>query len=126
MVQTKDIYRGIAFPFRKGLNQFPEEVTDDLLIKETLVQLLLTSRNERVMRSGVGSNILGYVFEDNNEVLAAMIRTDVSAIVDRYEPRVSINEVQVARSDEAVIVTVLYTVISLRISDFVDLVLPST
>lgn len=110
---------GFSFPFRKGSTSFPEVATDDALIKESLVQLILTGRGERVMRPDVGSGAFRHIFEDNDEVLATLIQNEVSQVIGQYEPRVSLLSVNVAKGDPdtdngpaSVIVTINYIVLA--------------
>jgi phage baseplate assembly protein W len=62
------------------------------------------------MRPDFGTNIIHYIFDNNDDLLAELIRSDVFSAVGRYEPRVILTDVQVVRSDETVDVTLLYVV----------------
>jgi phage baseplate assembly protein W len=114
------IYTGISFPFRKSGVQLPAPATDDDLIKESLKQIILTSPGERLMRPTVGSGARSFVFETNDQLLAAQIRTNVGNSIARLEPRVMVQAIVVERvkSDksgdprdlDSVIVTVHYVV----------------
>jgi phage baseplate assembly protein W len=116
-ITTTSIYKGISFPFRKGSSQYPEQSTDAALIKESLSQLIQTSRRERVMRPEFGSNSWGYLFEENDEVLAALIRTDIGAVVSKYEPRIRLIDVLSTRKDSTVWVSLLYYIPALQRED---------
>jgi phage baseplate assembly protein W len=116
-ITTTNIYKGISFPFRKGSSQYPEQATDATLIKESLSQLIQTSKRERVMRPEFGSNAWGYLFEENDEVLAALIRTDIGAVVSKYEPRIRLIDVLSTRKDSTVWVSLLYYIPALQRED---------
>lgn len=116
-ITTTSIYKGISFPFRKGSSQYPEQATDAALIKESLSQLIQTSRRERVMRPEFGSNAWGYLFEENDEVLAALIRTDIGAVVSKYESRIRLIDVLSTRKDSTVWVSLLYYIPALQRED---------
>jgi hypothetical protein len=110
---------GFSFPFRKGSTSFPEVATDDALIKQSLVQLILTGRGERVMRPDVGSGAFRFIFEDNDDFLLTVIQTEVNQVVSKYEPRVSLISVDVTKGDpdtdtgaNSVIVTLRYIVLA--------------
>lgn len=115
------IFNGISFPFRRGGTSFPAEATDDQLIKESLVQLILTQNGERIMRPDMGSNALSFIFEPNNLVLAQTLRAEIQAVVAKFEPRVVLTDVGVERDLDAaqVIVTIEYVVIASRTSSSV-------
>lgn len=62
---------GIAFPFRiNDLGQVALATSDDN-IRGKILQVLLTSPGERVMRPEFGSGLRDLVFDPNNEVVAA-------------------------------------------------------
>ena len=103
------IFRGISFPFRKSATAFPVPSTDDSLIKESLVQIIMTGNGERVMRPEFGSNALSFIFEPNDDTLANMIRSTVSKAIARYEPRVVVRDIAVSREDSLVEVNISYT-----------------
>lgn len=113
-IRTTKVYKGISFPFRKGSTQYPAEATDGTLIKESLKQLIQTSKKERVMRPDAGTNAWGYLFEENDEVLEALIRADINAIVSKYEPRVKLIDVLTTRAESNVWVTLIYYVPALQ------------
>ena len=110
---------GISFPFRKGSSNFPEVATDDDLIKQDLLQLVLTGAAERVMRPSFGSNVYAYVFEDNSELLQERIEAELTQLIGQFEPRVALLGVDVVRGDQAneaeatsITITISYFVLS--------------
>jgi hypothetical protein len=106
------IYKGIAFPFQISAQAFPASVTDSDLIKQSLVQIIMTARSERIMRPDFGSDAYSYIFESLNENLTALIRSTIASSVSKYEPRVLLQAIDVAREDTLVTVTVNYIVIA--------------
>lgn len=84
--------------------------TDDDLIKESLLQLVLTSRGERIMRPDLGNGVLGLVFENNTEVLSDMIRAELQSAISRFEPRVSLVDTLTRRKESSVTVTIRYVI----------------
>lgn len=103
-------YSGISFPFRRSATSLPARATDNELIRQSLVQIVSTTKGERVMRPDFGTNIINYIFDNNDDLLAELIRSDVFSAVGRYESRVILTDVQVVRSDETVDVTLQYVV----------------
>ncbi len=103
-------YSGISFPFRRSATSLPARATDNELIRQSLVQIVSTTKGERVMRPDFGTNVINYIFDNNDDLLAELIRSDLFSAVGRYEPRVILTDVQVVRSDETVDVTLLYVV----------------
>ena len=99
----------MAFPFQKGSLAFPREVTDADLIKQSLIQIVMTPKKSRVMRPNFGTNVLSYIFESNNAILSTLIRREVINAILTYEPRVRLNAVGVHREDASVVITLVYT-----------------
>lgn len=91
--------RSIAFPFRKGETAFPTPSVDSQAIKESVIQILTTSRSERIMRPSFGCNAFDYVFESFNEELRLRIERDVRQSISRWEPRVRVDSVQVTTDE---------------------------
>lgn len=118
------IFRGIKFPFKKG-RTFPERATDKEVIRDSLVQLILTSTTERVMRPDFGSNALSFVFENNDDVLAGLIRSEVQGVIAKFEPRIQTRNINVKRRDSSVIITVEYVILSSREVDRVGMEVPA-
>lgn len=120
------LYRGISFPFTKGETSFPEAAVDNDVIKQSLYQIVLTGPGERVMRPGFGTSAHKYVFENNDDLLSELVRTEVSASVGRYEPRVALRDIIVARSEDLteITVTLIYVIIATRTQDSVQIRVP--
>jgi hypothetical protein len=103
-------FRGIRFPFGKNSAAFPASVEDEELVRESIVQIVSTAKGERVMRDDFGSSAFSFVFENNTEVLAELIRNEVSGAIARYEPRAIVRDVQTLREDNQVTITIFYVV----------------
>jgi len=112
------IYQGLAFPFGPGPTSFPEGAQDDILIRDALIQLILTGFGERVMRPNLGSDAFSFVHEDNDDLLKSAIRTTIGNAVARNENRVILQRIDVQRHRnegegsylDTVIITVYYVV----------------
>lgn len=103
---------GIGFPFGPGTDGFPEPVSGDDLIRQSIIQLVMTRRGERVMRPELGTGASDYVFENNNEALAAALKMEIKTAIARFEPRALVTDVTIAQTDSEVIVNVEYMVIA--------------
>lgn len=80
---------GYNIPFLNGRTILPFQ-TDERLIKNDILQLLLTSPGERIMRPLFGSLINYSLFEQNTSDLIALIKEQIYDAILRFEPRVSI------------------------------------
>jgi len=106
------VYRAIAFPFQKGPTEFPQSSTDNALIKQSLVQLVMTGSGERVMRPSVGTSVVAYIFENVGPDTEGRIRDDISSVIAKYEPRVNVLSIDMLTEDTTISVLINYIVIA--------------
>ena len=118
-------FRGIAFPFGKSNTSFPAEVEDAELIRQSIVQIVTTAKGERVMRPDFGSSAMSYIFENNNDLLAELIREEITTAVSKFEPRAIVRDVQTVRDENEVTVTIFYVVVLTGKQDSVEITVPS-
>lgn len=107
-------YMGIAFPFQEGDTSVPATVTDEDLVRQSLFQIILTQRFERVMRPEFGLGAFDFIFENNDDILAARVQRDVKSAIARFEPRALVTGVGVEKDEEgtSAIITVDYVLVS--------------
>ena len=87
-------FKDINITFKK------HPVTDDLVvsrdasaIKQAIVNLLLTNKGERLMNPDYGSDIRSYLFEPLDYGTASQITGNIRYTIDRWEPRISIQDI---------------------------------
>ena len=113
---------GIAFPFRKGDQSDPQVSVDNQSIKESLVQLVMTAKGERVMRPTLGCNAYGYVFESQDGALDTLVRTDIATTIATYEKRVRVLSIDIERPEENhALITINYVVVATKQLDSVTI-----
>lgn len=97
---------GYNIPFLNGRTILPFQ-TDERLIKNDILQLLLTVPGERIMRPTYGCNINSALFEQNTTELRSFIKEQIYEAITENEPRVSLEfrdvSVTTDRSNENVI-----------------------
>jgi phage baseplate assembly protein W len=118
-------YRGIAFPFQKGEQAFPTPVTDDLLVRQSIEQILMTTPTERVMRPAFGCNLQKFVFDNNDDLLPQLLRMEIVGAIGKWEPRAAIQDVEFQRKDSELIVTVSYVVTATGTLNTVNVAVPT-
>lgn len=120
-------FRGINFPFTKSSTALPAPASDSDLIRQSLIQIIMTGKNERVMRPDFGSGVLRFVFENNDDLLEELIRAEVTSAVGRFEPRVALQDILVERDEEKALVTItlVYVLVTTRQQDTVEIVVPT-
>jgi len=105
-------YRGVAFPFQKGSQSLPAATFDDDLVRMSLQQILQTQRGERPMRPQFGCDMQQYVFENNDDILTQILRSEISSTLARWEPRARLDNISFTRDEAFVTVLIEYTVVA--------------
>ena len=92
------VWFGFNPPFVNRTAVLPFQ-TDDRLIKNDLLQLLLTSPGERVMRPEFGTALKGFMFEQLTDSDVEALRQSILFSIERFEPRVSVVTLHIDRDD---------------------------
>jgi phage baseplate assembly protein W len=100
--------------FHKDLTQNP--ISEDLAlkineeaVKESIKNLILTDKGERLMQPLVGGNIRAMLFENNTPATIKLIQEQVKATIRQYEPRAALLDVVVTSSlDESTVQVAVY------------------
>ena len=91
---------------------------DARLVKNDLIQLLLTNFGERVMRPDIGSPIPSLQFENMVDGDIAIIKADIAGSIAKYEPRVTVDEIQIKlKQDDSMIIINIFGAVNLSPSD---------
>ena len=91
---TFQTFKDLSVTFKK------HPVTDDLVtvkdkaaIVQSITALLLTRKGERPFQPQLGCGIQNVLFEPLDYASAAIIKTEITDVLNRYEPRISVNDV---------------------------------
>jgi len=91
---TFQTFKDLSVTFKK------HPVTDDLVtvkdkaaIVQAITALLLTRKGERPFQPQLGCGIQNVLFEPLDYASAAIIKTEITSVLNRYEPRISVNDV---------------------------------
>ena len=71
---------------------------DDFSVREVMLNILLTRPGERLQRPDFGAGLLNFVHQPNNESTRNLMASVIRKALDRWEPRVLIDAVDVAPS----------------------------
>jgi len=88
----KSRWFGINVPFVGGNERFFSRQSGLRIIKNDILQLLLTAPTQRVMRPTFGSDIPNYVFEGQEVNSLTRLRNNILDIMAREEPRVVVED----------------------------------
>lgn len=105
--------KGWGFPIRVDANGSIALVSRDREIEEAIRIILATSPGERPMRPEFGCGIHRYVFEPVDGSTAGMLMYEVRRALERWEPRITVNTVEVTydAEDRAVVyIDIRYTI----------------
>jgi uncharacterized protein len=95
-------------------------VTNDLLvtkneaaIKRSIINLILTKPGERFFNPNIGSRVSDLLFEPFDFVTAGLIHDEIKYTIEAFEPRVSLNTINVYMDDNlnAFDVEIVYTIV---------------
>jgi phage baseplate assembly protein W len=97
--KLKAQFWGYNPPFLGGPQNILSRQEDDRLIKNDILQLLLTVPGERVMRPDFGVPLRNFVFEHSIGSDLEILGADIVEALTRQEPRVTVDEVTVIPDD---------------------------
>lgn len=108
--------RTISFPFRKGDFAFPQVATDADAIRASIIQIITTTKGERVMRPDFGCNAFSYVFENNGSDFRINAEREVRQSIAKWERRVRVNSVNISSNEITepgqILIDIVYTILS--------------
>ena len=106
------IGQGWAYPLRTGRTGGIALVSRDDELAESMRLILMTAYGERPMRPEFGCAIHDYVFAPVDSTTAGRIAFEVRASLTRWEPRIDVEDVEVAidRDDPStLLITISYS-----------------
>ena len=115
-VTDAEIVKTLAFPYQLGQSGFPALASPNNAVFQSILALLLTGTNERLMHVDMGVNLHRMVFDNLTPILQARIATEVTRAIEDYEPRAQVLAVDSSIGTNtdggptAIIVNVLYRV----------------
>lgn len=98
--RSNRIYADLNLSFTK--NPATKDVArlfDVQAIKRAVKNIILTNKYERPFNSDFGCNLRGFLFENITEPLLVVIKDRISMAIEKFEPRVSVEDVFVKEED---------------------------
>jgi phage baseplate assembly protein W len=112
MINSRFIGRGFAFPMRVNATGGVAMVTDHQELVESMRLILGTAIGERPMRPEFGCKIHDRIFDAINSATFAQVEADVREALERWDPRVVVEDITVQRHpeiDAALTIEISYT-----------------
>ena len=112
----KTQYYGIKYPFTvNNEDGLFVDLNNDLRDKvgSEIAHVLLTPKGSRIMMPEFGTDLLKFIFNENNEGNWDDVEDEIKGAVAKYVPNASINEINAVRDendDNAVYIDVQYSI----------------
>jgi phage baseplate assembly protein W len=100
MPAKKATLYGMNPPFIGGAQNIMSRQEDERLIKNDIIQLIMTVPGERVMRPTYGMQLRTFVFENATDADLSILASDVARELTAQEPRVFVDDVSIVRDDD--------------------------
>ena len=98
--KTTFLYKDISLYFTKNpVTGDVTEVTDVQDIKRSVRNLVLTNRFEKPFHPEVASHVRDLLFEPFSPVTINLLRNRIETVLENYEPRVTLTDVEVEDPD---------------------------
>jgi len=92
---------GVNYPIRRSEDGYFDKTSTTVEhVKANLVNVLSTSRGERVLRPDFGTRLEEFLFEPLTPQTEAEIQSEIESVVDRFLPYVTIESIQIDQFDE--------------------------
>ena len=103
--------KGWAFPPKFDFaTKSPSMVSAEQDVKESLIILLSTMKNERVMFPDYGCDLVKMIFEEIDNSLHYYIIDLIKNVILIHEPRVDVDYIDLKTEIESVLITIEYTI----------------
>ena len=116
--------RGMAFPPRVGADGRIAWSQGADNVRESLRVLLLTQPGERIEMRSFGAGLQRFLFEPNTAATRQAVREAITQAITRWEPRVSLESVQVdadADDERAAVATITFRMVATQVVERVTL-----
>ena len=102
MATLKKIYSDLDLTFARNPGTGDVSISyDEQAVIRSVRNLLMTNFYERPFQPTLGSNLNAFLFEQISAITASSIETEIKNVVNNFEPRVSIDNVEVVAIEDA-------------------------
>ena len=118
--------RSLSFPPRVGANGRMEWSEGEPNVRESICIILRTRPGERLLLPEFGCGLDQFLFEPLNISTLRLIQEQVKRSLQRWEPRITLDDVGVSANPDnvrAVDITIVYTLVATRIREQVNMTL---
>ena len=82
-------------------------------VRSQLMHIIFTPKGQRIRNPEFGTDLIKYIFDQNDGMTWESVKTEVSESVTRWATNINLNDIRVVRSDEdpaQVYVKIIYSV----------------
>ena len=120
------VYRGFGLGFNTGTTSAPPIKEDEALIADSIKQIVLTAKGERVMLRDFGSDWRKVIFEPNDDTLEELMKVVVEEAIGKWEKRVVFKDLKlIERKDNYVRFRIYYNIVGILVTKQVDIEFPT-
>jgi phage baseplate assembly protein W len=124
---TNPFGKGIAFPPRVDAAGRMMWSEGERNIQESIAIILRTDPNERVGLPRFGTGLSAFLFEPNNAATHARIAHAIDSALKKWEPRIALEQVDVAadpKASETAVATIAYRLVATGAGERVAIDIP--
>ena len=127
MAESANLYgKSLGFPPRVGPDGQMAWSAGEQNVRESILVILRTRPGERLLRPDFGCGLDRYLFEPNSIATLRLIQEDVKQALTRWEPRITLDDIQVgsdARDARVVNIIIFYTLVATQQRERLNLTL---
>ena len=82
-------------------------------VRSQLMHIIFTPKGQRIRNPEFGTDLIKYIFDQNDDMSWESVKTEVSESVTRWATNINLNDIRVVRSEEdpaQVYVKIIYSV----------------
>ena len=103
-----DRWHGLRFPFKREAQGLFTDAPDDELIESSIKFILRTQVGEYICLPAFGSQLQVDLFEPNDIIMRQLVKAHVRDALNRWEPRIAVDEISVISDEHEVRLKVAY------------------
>lgn len=99
---AKKQFFGIKYPFiTDGVEKFYVDANSTLKekVRSQLMHVIFTPKGQRVRNPEFGTDLIKFIFEQNDSVTWESVKNEVSDSVKRWVPNAMVNNIQVVKNE---------------------------
>jgi phage baseplate assembly protein W len=97
--------------------------TNENAVKKSLRNLIFTDKYERVFKPDIGCNVRSMLFSNMTPESLIAIKDTIRETIDKYEPRVAIQEIQVVADPDknGVVINMIFQILNIPQTQFLSI-----